>query len=933
MTLFCRIAVFALFLVLPALLVAAPVDFVRDVRPIFQKHCYECHGEKKQKSELRLDIKELALKGGDTHQPDIIAGKAEQSPLIHLVTSADVDERMPAEGDALSAGEIAILKAWIDQGALWPDGVDLVELEDPRDHWAFKPLPEQVLPPVIKNQSWGSGDLDVFILARLMQEGLKPSAAADRRTWLRRVTFDLTGLPPTPQQMESYLNDKSTRANKAVVDRLLASPRYGERWAQHWLDVVRYADTHGFEVNTSRTNAWPYRDYVIEAFNQDTPYDQFIREQLAGDTMGKDAATGFLVTAAVLLPGQIGKDDASKRLARQDELGEIVINTGEAFLGLSIGCARCHDHKFDPISAQDYYSMQAFFAGVKYGDRAIKSPEADAVRKEAAKLKKQATRMDLKLAAFVPIAQTGAQRPAINPVINKDRFVPVKTKAIRFTIKKSNNPRKTNNVEPCIDELEVFNTAGVNVALKSAGAKSSASGSIIVANRHGLEKVNDGRYGNAHSWMSNQKDGGWVRIDFAAEHNIDRVVWGRDREGKFNDRLAIEYVIEVLGTSGQWRVVADSSDRKKYNAKIKKPTEFTLLGLSPEETRAAKALKKEKKALESRIKKLNNEALVYGGIFGEPEGMFLLRRGDPEQPKAEVSPSVIRFLGDLELAKTSTDAQRRAALADWVASPGNVLTARVMVNRIWQGHFGIGLVETSNDFGRAGVKPTHPELLDWLARKFIESGWSIKAMHRMIILSSTYGQSSGIRAAAQAKDADVRLLWRFPSRRVEGESIRDTMLAVSGRLNLKMGGSGFDMFKSRGGLSGFPPVESYQDEGRRRMIYAHKIRMEREAVFGAFDCPDAGQTSARRRQSTTPLQALNLFNSRFTMDESAAFAKRIEAEIGSDLKSQIQRIYQLAYGREANAIELEDASALVSSNGLPALCRAIYNSSEFIFIP
>ncbi len=930
---FPRSAVIALTITLPTAILAAPVDFVRDIQPIFQKHCYECHGEKKQKSELRLDVKELALKGGDTHQPDIIPGKAEDSPLIHLVTSADKSERMPAEGKALSAEEIKTLTTWIDEGALWPDGVDLVKLEDRRNHWAFKPVPGQLFPPVIKNQSWGSGDLDTFILARLMQEGLKPSAAADRRAWLRRVTFDLTGLPPTADEQSDYLNDKSTRANKVVLDRLLASPRYGEHWAQHWLDVVRYADTHGFEVNTPRANAWPYRDYVIEAFNNDTPYDQFIREQLAGDTMGKDAATGFLVTAAVLLPGQIGKDDASKRLARQDELGEIVINTGEAFLGLSIGCARCHDHKFDPISAKDYYSMQAFFAGVKYGDRAIKSPEAEAARQESAKLKKQVARLDLQLAAFVPIAKTGALRPAINPVINKDRFVPVKAKAIRFTVKKTNNPRKTNNVEPCIDELEVFNTAGENIALKSAGAKPSASGNIIVANRHGLEKINEGRYGNSHSWMSNKKGGGWVRIDFAAEHTIDRVVWGRDREGKFDDRLAIEYVIEALRASGKWRVVADSTDRKKYDAKRKKPADFTLVGLSKEETTAAKVLQQEKISLEARIKKLNNEALVYGGIFGAPEAMFLLRRGDPEQPKGEVVPAAISFMGDLKLAKSSTDTQRRLALADWVASPENVLTARVMVNRIWQGHFGIGLVETSNDFGRAGVKPTHPELLDWLARKFIDSGWSIKAMHRMIVLSSTYGQSSQIRTAAQAKDADVRLLWRFPSRRLEGESIRDTMLAVSGRLNLKMGGSGFNMFKSRGGLSGFPPVEIYKGEGLRRMIYAHKIRMEREAVFGAFDCPDAGQTSSRRRQSTTPLQALNLFNSRFTMDESAAFAKRVEKEAGSETKHQIQRIYQLAYGREADAVELADATALVSSNGLPALCRAVYNSSEFLFIP
>ena len=643
--------------------------------------------------------------------------------------------------------------------------------------------------------------------------------------------------------------------------------------------------------------------------------------------MGKDAATGFLVTSAVLLPGQIGKDDASKRLARQDELGEIVINTGEAFLGLSIGCARCHDHKFDPISAKDYYSMQAFFAGVRYGDRAIKSPEADAAREAGKKFAARATAIDHQLTEFVPRAKSGVERPPVNAQINIERFTPVKAKRVRFTI------NTTNNLEPCLDELEIFTTDGRNVALARGGAQPTASGSIVVANRHELEYINDGNYGNTRSWMSSEKGKGWVMLELADEFVIERIVWGRDRQSKHTDRLPLDYSIEAADASGKWQVLADSTDRKEFDPKLKKPADFTLAGLNAEETKQAKALQQEKKTLEGRIAKLKNDALVYGGIFGKPEAMFLLRRGDPEQPKEEVEPASIDFMGSLKLPKDATDQERRLALADWVASPENLLTARVMVNRIWQGHFGIGLVETSNDFGRAGVKPSHPQLLDWLATKFIDSGWSIKQMHRMMVLSATYRQSSQIRPDAQARDADVRLLWRFPSRRLEGESIRDTMLAVSGRLNLKMGGSGFDMFKSRGGLSGFPPVETYKEEGLRRMIYAHKIRMEREAVFGAFDCPDAGQTSSRRRQSTTPLQALNLFNSRFTIDESAALAKRIEKEAGHESKNQIQRVYQLAYGRGPDAVELADASSLVASNGLPALCRAIYNSSEFLFIP
>jgi hypothetical protein len=413
----------------------APVDFVRDVRPVLEKHCYECHGEKKQKSGLRLDVKSVALNGGDEHAPDIIPGKAKDSPLIKMVLSDDKDERMPPKGERLSDAQIATLTAWIDQGAMWPDGADLVKIMDRRDHWSFKPLNPgsgsfkppsgAAAPSGTANESRGSlNPIDAFIVAKLKENGLAMSPEADRVTWLRRVSFDLTGLPPTPEQVADFLKDTRADAHERVVDGLLKSPRYGEHWAQHWLDVVRYADTHGFEVNTERPNAWPYRDYVIRAFNADTPYDRFIREQIAGDALGQDAATGFLITASVLLPGQIGKDEPSKRLARQDSLDEIVMNIGQTFLGLSVGCARCHDHKFDPISQRDYYAMQAFVAGVEYGDRELRTPEAEAMRLEAKNLKPQIAKLDQQLARFVPLAKSGAERPPVNARMNTDRFAP-----------------------------------------------------------------------------------------------------------------------------------------------------------------------------------------------------------------------------------------------------------------------------------------------------------------------------------------------------------------------------------------------------------------------------------------------------------------------------------------------------------------------------
>ncbi|MCH8219410.1 MAG: DUF1549 domain-containing protein, partial [Planctomycetes bacterium] len=521
---------------------AAPVDFAREVRPIFQQHCYTCHSATEKKSGLRLDVKASALKGGRHHGPDIIPGDAKQSPLFHFITENNPKERMPREGAALSTGEIETISRWIDEGAKWPDGIDEVK----QDHWSFKPLKISE-PPEVRNAGWPRNVIDRYILAQLEHAKLKPAPPADRTTWLRRVSLDLTGLPPTPEQMAEFLKDTSPDAFEWVVDDLLASPRYGERWAQHWLDVVRFADTHGFEVNTERPNAWPYRDYVIRAFNQDTPYDQFIREQIAGDATGADAATGFLVTASVLLPGQIGQDEPSKRLARQDALDEIVVNIGQSFLGLSVGCARCHDHRFDPISQKDYYAMQAFVAGVEYKDRPWRRPEAEARRKQADRLKARSTDIDIQLARFVPQAHVGStSRAPSNAKMNTESFAALGAKFVRFTIHDANLHPSLGLIEPCLDEFEIFTDENPprNVALASFGTRVTASGSRASKN-HQLKFVNDGQYGNSRSWISNQPGQGWVLFELPEKMRINRIVWGRDRTEKYQDRLATAYTLEA----------------------------------------------------------------------------------------------------------------------------------------------------------------------------------------------------------------------------------------------------------------------------------------------------------------------------------------------------------------------------------------------------
>jgi len=933
---------------------AAEPDFVRDVRPLLAKHCLTCHSGELAKSGLRLDVKARAFAGGDGHGPAILPGRADESPLVQFARGDDPAMRMPpadADAEPVPPAGIATLAAWVNAGARWPDGVDTAQVADRLDHWAFRPVVRHD-PPAVRAAGWPRNDVDRFILARLESEGLAPAPEAHQRDWLRRVHFDLVGLPPAPEEVDRFLADTAADAHDRVVEKLLASPRHGERFAQHWLDVVRYADTHGYEVNTERPNAWPYRDWCIAAFNADMPYDRFVREQIAGGPRGSEASTGFLVTAAVLLPGQIGADDVSKRAARQDALADIVMNTSDTVLGLSIGCARCHDHKFDPVTQRDYYALQACFAGVEYGERMLETPAAAALRAEHDAARRRIEEIDRELPRFAPLARGGHVRPAVVAALNVDRFAPVTARRLRLTI------LDTNSLEPCIDELEVFDTQGRNVALAAAGGVPAASGSLVTAGVHELAHVNDGQYGNGRSWMAATRKDGWVTIEFAEPATIDRIVWGRDRTGKFTDRVPVAYRIEVSAAAGAddaagWTLVADATDRVAFGGK---PAAGETGGgegggLSADERQAVAGLEVERKRLDERVRIAVRDTRVFAGSFRPPDPVHLLHRGDAEQRKEELAPASPAAFAELVppvgLATDAPEPERRAALAAWLTDPAHPLTSRVIVNRVWQWHFGTGLVDTPNDFGRNGSRPSHPELLDWLADEFVARGWSIRHLHRLIVLSSTYRQAATATAAGLARDADDRLLWRFPPRRLEAEMIRDAMLAVSGRLNLEMGGRGFDLFRSRGGLTGFPPIERFEAGGRRRMIYAHRIRMEKDDVFGAFDCPDAGQSMARRRQSTTPIQALNLFNSPFTLDEAAAFAARVEREIDGDVdrgdaaggpdaervRRQVERAFTLAFARPPDAAEADAAGRVVREHGLATLCRVIFNTNEFLFLP
>jgi hypothetical protein len=799
------------------------------------------------------------------------------------------------------------------------------------DFWSFKPPIRPAL-PAVRNAAWPRNPIDNFILARLERENLTPRPQADRRTLIRRVSFDLAGLPPTPQEVDAFVEDQTPDTYEKLVDRLLASPRYGERWARHWLDVVRYAESQGFEMNQPRPNAWPYRDYVIRAFNDNKPYDRFVQEQIAGDALGVDEATGFLVAGPF---DQVkSPDPVLTAQQRADELHDMVSTTSSTFLGLTVGCARCHDHKFDAIAQTDYYRLTAILAGVRHGARPRRGTESAGRAKEIAELHRQIGSIDAALADLEPPAHISAgpaaqRRSHVQIARNVDRFAPVEAKFVRFTIKATNN-----GAQPCIDELEVWSAGSQsrNIALASTGARATASSTLPGHAIHQVPHLIDGLYGNSHSWISNEAGKGWAQIELAQKTRIDRVVWGRDREEKYFDRLPTAYKIEVATGPGRWQIVATSDDREPHETASKEEAK-----VSAQKTMRADVLQllDRRKALNEQIKTLSAEDTIYAGQFAPPPEIHRLQRGDPMQPREAVTPGGIAALSPgLELAPGVPEQQRRLTLARWITSPQNPLAARVMVNRIWHYHFGRGIVATPGDFGHMGVRPTHPELLDWLASEFVARGWDIKAMHRLIVTSATYRQSSAADDTALSADAGCTLLWRYPPRRLEAEPIRDTILAVTGKLDLAMGGPGYDPFMPNSNyVRIYTPKQDFGSADWRRMVYQFKPRMQQDGTFGVFDCPDGGQVASKRTVSTTPLQALNLLNSSFMMQQAGFFAERLKREAGDDPAAQATLAFRLAFGRNPGEADREASVRFIRGQGLTLFCRALFNANEFLYVP
>jgi hypothetical protein len=875
----------------------------------------------------------------------VVAGEPDSSHLIDLISGDDPE--MPQEGVPLSDQQVSIIRDWITAGADWPDHITLHEpSKADTTWWSLQPLAE--FDP--------SASIDQFIKAKLADCRLEMNPPADRRSLIRRATYDLTGLPPTPAEMEAFLSDSDPNAYEKLIDRLLSSHHYGERWGRHWLDVVRFGESNGFERNVIIDNLWPFRDYVIRSFNDDKPFDQMIREHVAGDVIGPgdpavEIGSAFLVAGPY---DNVGNQDAAQKAQiRANTIDEMIRATGEAFLGLTVGCARCHDHKFDAILQSDYYQLYASFAGVRHGARIVASEEEKAARSAAVKplnakkgeLTKQRGVLDTAIhdraKANSAQHQQAWTRPAVDRSGTKDQFAAVEARFVRLISEgMDTNPKAAGGFR--IDEFEIWSTQpnSRNVALASGGAKASGPSRVIedFPGAYGPQLAIDGKAGARFISTSAE-----LKIELPQPTKVDRVVFSSARGELKPDQpkfaFVSDYRIETSLDGEHWNEVASGRDRKPVNDTHRKHRLFEL-EISDDERQELARLDRGINQLTREINAIPSLPSVWVGdrVEADAKGPFhVFVGGSPQRKGAEVVPASMSTLSPVtptyQLAEDSKEADRRLALADWIVHTDNPLTPRVLANRLWHYHFGTGIVSTPSDFGYMGGKPSHPELLDWLAAKLVVGGWRLKPLHKAIMMSQTYRQSSDHREEPASIDADDRLLWRFPPRRLSAEEIRDTMLSVSGSLDTAAGGPGFRLYRYlQDNVATYVPLDQHGPDTYRRAVYHQNARAARTDLMTDFDQPDCAFSTSRRAETTTPLQALTTLNHAFTLDMARAMAGRLEREVGDDPAAQVQRAFELCFGRQPTVDETRQCIELIEAHGLAAICRVLLNTSELIYL-
>jgi len=936
--------------------------FDKHVAPIFAANCLSCHSGPKPKGDLDLSTLKSTLDA-----VVIEPGKPGESFLWEEIESDSMPPKHP-----LSDEDKAVIKQWIEDGAKWgSDPIDPFAFSSDKragkDWWSLQPLKAYELPEV-ESKAWSKNAIDRFVLSRLEREGLKPSLKADPRTLVRRVYVDLVGLPAPPEVIAAFEKDPSQDAWAELVDELLASKHYGERWARHWLDVARFGESSGFEYNSPRNNAWHYRDWLIRALNDDMPYDEFVKMQLAGDLIKPDtlegtAATGFLV--AGVHNAVRGKNPKMKQTERQNELEEISGTVGQAFLGMTVHCARCHDHLFDPISTKEYYQFIAALDGVNHGERKVRASAKPATSeaKDDTLAQRQAIenkRIELNRQLADLIVSRGGQLSSTANIVTTKQAYPVneKGKAYRVAFK----------IAPTVWAGEGQATApGDGVIVRLINQDDQVVASHFASAQGWKRGKNAGKFKAVE--FSYRGDGvGDVRVQlqpyplnsgrFGAAVDDVKITQG-DRALFSSDFNALKHKqphgmqAHTLGrvyhsaASDTWQ----HSGINAIHAEQRGEGDYALQLFSGQLGKALQAKTDAERQLQSELAKMESKPAaatgkpitVYSVISRGPGVMRVHERGSVETLGDEVPAggiaSIIGPEADFGLKPNASDRERRMNFAGWIADKDNPLFHRVAVNRVWHYHFGQGLVNTPNDFGFNGGTPSHPELLDYLAVQFRDSGYSLKQLHRLIVTSQAYQQASrGVDNTTAKKASEIdqgnRLLWRQNPRRVEAEVFRDSVLSVAGVLNKQMYGPGFRDVR----IDQVPPAYYYAaidpvgPQFNRRTVYRWMPRGQRSALLDTFDCPDPSVTAPKRSITTTPSQALSQWNHSFILRMAEHLAERVEQEAVNDLSKQIERMWQLVLNRVPSEQEREKASQLVKEHGLPLLARVLFNTNEFIWI-
>ena len=1011
MGLFC---LFLSFLAVPAR-AQGPAEntdlFQGKILPLLAKNCHACHNPELKTAGLDLTTSSGFHRGAQSG-PIFSPEDSEGSRILEVIGYRG-RIKMPPTGK-LSAEEIAELTEWIRSGASWPPGEKVApssgtrraaEGEDDRFR-IFEPV-RRPSPPRVRKEDWVRSAVDRFVLAKLEREGLKPASPADKQTLLRRATFDLTGLPPTEKEVADFLADPSPGAYERVVDRLLGSSQYGERWGRHWLDVAGFAESQGFERDTLREHAWRYRDYVIESFNRDKPYHQFVKEQIAGDVIEPVSQEGIIATS-FLVAGpwdEIGSDQPSELMRariREEELEDTIGAVAQTFLGLTVNCARCHNHKFDPISQPEYYRMKAAFDGFHHGSRSVLSPsEARERRKRVAPLRERIARYYREINALEEDARRRvlrgrglSQEPEKRPrpisrwtfdIDGKDsvgqlHFRLPEGASIERGRLKLHTRKMLVRTAPLSQPLRE-KTLEIWVSIPDLKQKGVRAMTV----EHLSERVFDGiafgggkpvwGTGSEYGWRSLPVSGAQEETEPNEVVQIALVYSEDDRITLFrNGILYGSYLPETIGYKGDLQtfpaeastivfgrggttqlsaegLVGELDEARLYDRALTAqevaasfragaPSVLAdeLFGaMTEKQRRRRQRLIAKVRAAEQNLKRIPAVPMAYAGKPRQPGPTHILERGDPAKPGEQVTAgglAAVRALpADFGLPADALEGLRRLKLAEWIAHPDNPLTARVMVNRVWHYHFGRGIVGTPNDFGVNGEPPSHPELLDWLAAEFQAEGWSLKKLHKRIMLSSTYRQSSRYNAKAAAVDAENRLLWRFAPRRLEGEAIRDAMLAVSGQLNPEVGGPGFRPFTlTINNVPFYKPTDPLGREYNRRTVYRMNVNSGKDPLLENLDCPDPSTKTPRRSVTTTPLQALSLMNNSFVLRQAKLLAERIRREVGGDPSVQIALAYRLALTRPANPAKVRRAAGFSREHGLEDFCWVLLNSNEFKYL-